>query len=105
MVRKHDGVRTERYKLIHFYGKGGERAVPENKYQCQPGTSENWCFEYLKSINYITDDADIDYYELYDIQVDPNELHNLYGKPGMQKVEKEMKKLLATYRRNLMVDE
>lgn len=105
LVRKHDGVRTERYKLIHFYGKGGERAVPENKYQCQPGTSENWCFEYLKSINYITDDADIDYYELYDIQVDPNELHNLYGKPGMQKVEKEMKKLLATYRRNLKVDE
>jgi hypothetical protein len=52
-----------------------------------------------------TDDADIDYYELYDIQVDPNELHNLYGKPGMQKVEKEMKKLLATYRRNLKVDE
>ena len=105
LVRKHDGVRTERYKLIHFYGKGGERAVPENKYQCQPGTSENRCFEYLKSINYITDDADIDYYELYDIQVDPNELHNLYGKPGMQKVEKEMKKLLATYRRNLKVDE
>ena len=105
LVRKHDGVRTERYKLIHFYGKGGERAVPENKYQCQPGTSENWGFEYLKSINYITDDADIDYYELYDIQVDPNELHNLYGKPGMQKVEKEMKKLLATYRRNLKVDE
>lgn len=104
LVRKHDGVRTERYKLIHFYGKGGERAVPENKYQCQPGTSENWCFEYLKSINYITDDADIDYYELYDIQVDPNEQHNLYGKPGMQKVEKEMKKLLATYRRNLKVD-
>ena len=68
-------------------------------------TLENWCFEYLKSINYITDDADIDYYELYDIQVDPNELHNLYGKPGMQKVEKEMKKLLATYRRNLKVDE
>ena len=105
LVRKHDGVRTERYKLILFYGKGGERAVPENKYQCQPGTSENRCFEYLKSINYITDDADIDYYELYDIQVDPNELHNLYGKPGMQKVEKEMKKLLATYRRNLKVDE
>ena len=105
LVRKHDGVRAERYKLIHFYGKGGERAVPENKYQCQPGTSENWCFEYLKSINYITDDADIDYYELYDIQVDPNELHNLYGKPGMQKVEKEMKKLLAIYRRNLKVDE
>ena len=105
LVRKHDGVRTEQYKLIHFYGKGGERAVAENKYQRQPGTSEYGCFQYLKSINYITDDADIDYYELYDIKADPNELHNLYGKPGMQKVEKEMKKILATYRKNLNVDE
>ena len=105
LVRKHDGVRTEQYKLIHFYGKGGERAVAENKYQRQPGTSEYGCFQYLKSINYITDDADIDYYELYDIKADPNEMHNLYGKPGMQKVEKEMKKILATYRKNLNVDE
>lgn len=105
LVRKHDGVRTEQYKLIHFYGKGGERAVAENKYQRQPGTSEYGCFQYLKSINYITDDADIDYYELYDIKADPNEMHNIYGKPGMQKVEKEMKKILATYRKNLNVDE
>lgn len=105
LVRKHDGVRTEQYKLIHFYGKGGERAVAENKYQRQPGTSEYGCFQYLKSINYITDDADIDYYELYDIKADPNEMHNIYGQPGMQKVEKEMKKILATYRKNLNVDE
>ena len=105
LVRKHDGVRTEQYKLIHFYGKGGERAVAENKYQRQPGTSEYGCFQYLKSINYISDDADIDYYELYDIKADPNEMHNIYGQPGMQKVEKEMKKILATYRKNLNVDE
>lgn len=105
MVRKHDGVRTERYKLIHFYGKGGERAVVENKYQAQPGTRENNCFKALKSINYFTNDADIDYWELYDIQADPNELNNIYGKPGTQKIEKELKKLLANYRKDLKVDE
>ena len=105
MVRKHDGVRTDRYKLIHFYGKGGERAVQENKYQRQPGTGEYANFKYLQSINYISDDADVDYYELYDLKEDPNELHNLYGQPGMKKVEKDMKKLLATYRKNLKVDE
>lgn len=105
LVRKHDGVRTERYKLIHFYGKGGENAVQENKYQRQPGTTEYNCFQYLKSINYITQDAEVDYYELYDIKADPTEMHNLYGQPEMQKVEKEMKKLLATYRKNLKVDE
>ena len=105
LVRKHDGVRTDRYKLIHFYGKGGERAVAENKYQRQPGTSEYGCFQYLKSINYFTDDADVDYYELYDLKNDPNELHNLYGKEEMEKVERELKKKLAAYRKNLQVDE
>ena len=29
-------------------------------------------FNALKSINYFTDDADIDYWELYDIKSDPN---------------------------------
>ena len=98
-------MRTPRYKLIHFYGKGGERAVVENKYQAQPGTRENNCFKALKSINYFTNDADIDYWELYDIQTDPNELNNIYGKPGTQKIEKELKKLLAKYRKDLKVDE
>lgn len=105
LVRKHDGVRTERYKLIHFYGKGGERAVQENKYQREPGTSENGCFKYLKSINYIADDADVDYYELYDLKTDPNEVHNIYGQPGTEKIEKKLKKLLANYRKDLKVDE
>lgn len=105
LVRKHDGVRTERYKLIHFYGKGGEHAVQENKYQREPGTSENGCFNYLKSINYIADDADVDYYELYDLKTDPNEVHNIYGQPGTEKIEKKLKKLLAKYRKDLKVDE
>ncbi len=42
MVKRHYGIRTERYKLIHFYN-------------------------------------DIDEWELYDLQNDVNELHNLYG--------------------------
>ncbi len=105
MVRKHDGVRTERYKLIHFYGKGGERAVAENKYQRTPGTSEYNSFQYLKSINYISDDPDVDYYELYDLENDPNELNNLYGKKEMRRVQAELKKKLADYRKNLQIDE
>ena len=105
MVRKHDGVRTERYKLIHFYGKGGERAVVENKYQRTPGTSEYNSFQYLKSINYISDDPDVDYYELYDLKNDPNELNNLYGKKEIRKVQAELKKKLADYRKKLQVDE
>lgn len=105
MVRKHDGVRTDRYKLIHFYGKGGERAMPENKYQRIPGTSEYNCFQYLKSINYISDDADVDYYEMYDLQEDPHELHNIYGKKETMKVQKDLMKKLAAYRKGLKVDE
>ena len=31
----------------------------------------------------------------------PNELNNIYGKPGTQKIEKELKKLLANYRKDL----
>lgn len=105
MVRKQDGVRTDRYKLIHFYGKGGERAVAENKYQRTPGTSEYNCFQYLKSINYISDDPDVDYYELYDLQNDPNELNNIYGKKNVQKVQKDLIKKLSDYRKKLKVDE
>ncbi|MBP87939.1 MAG: sulfatase [Planctomycetaceae bacterium] len=43
MVAKHNGIRTQRYKLIHFY--------------------------------------QFDEWELYDLEKDPDELTNLYGKP------------------------
>lgn len=54
MVRRHYGVRTERYKLMHFY-------------------------------------EDIDAWELYDLQEDSMEMHNLYGKPGTEELTKELK--------------
>ena len=105
LVRKHDGVRNGRYKLIHFYGKGSDRAVQENKYQRTRGTGEYYTYQALKKINYFRDDADIDYYELYDLQTDPDELNNIYGKPGAEKVTKQLLKRLADYRKTLKVDE
>ena len=55
MVKKHYGVRTDRYKLIHFYD-------------------------------------DIDSWELFDLEKDPHELDNVYGKPGYEKVTADMMK-------------
>lgn len=57
MVKRHYGVRTERYKLIHFY-------------------------------------QDIDQWELYDLQKDPQEMHNLYNDPAYRKVQKKLHKKL-----------
>ncbi|WP_165042340.1 sulfatase [Dysgonomonas sp. ZJ709] len=75
-VRKHDGVRTDRYKLIHFYGEGE-----------------------------MADDEDINCNELYDLKSDPNELNNLYGQNGYQEITKELQDTLNKYRKDLKVDE
>ncbi|MBM6864966.1 sulfatase [Bacteroides caecigallinarum] len=65
MVKRHYGVRTERYKLIHFYN-------------------------------------DIDVWELYDLQEDPKEMNNLYGKESYEQITedlmKELRKLQAQYK-------
>lgn len=75
-VRKHDGVRTDRYKLIHFYGKGE-----------------------------MGDDKDIDCYELYDLKADPNELNNLYDKASYEQITADLQAVLDKYREELKVDE
>lgn len=105
LARKHDGVRTDRYKLIHFYGKGGARALTENRYQQQEGTREYNSYRWMAQSGYITDDPDIDYYEFYDLQEDPNELNNIYGKPGTERITKRLKRLLKRYRKELAVKE
>ena len=106
MVRKHDGVRTDRYKLIHFYGEGGLDAVKENNYQRQPGTREHGCMTYLTSLGYFEPkDSAVNYNELYDLQADPHELNNLYGKPGYEKITKQLQKQLNDYRKSIGVDE
>ncbi|MBA7547755.1 N-acetylglucosamine-6-O-sulfatase [subsurface metagenome] len=52
-VKRHYGIRTDRYKLIHFYN-------------------------------------DIDQWELYDLQEDPTEVHNLYGEKGYEDITKNL---------------
>lgn len=64
MVKRHYGIRTERYKLIHFYD-------------------------------------DIDTWELYDLQNDIQEMHNLIGNPEydavVEELMKELKQLQEQY--------
>ena len=63
-VKRHYGVRTDRYKLIHFYN-------------------------------------DIDVWELYDLQNDPMEMHNIYNEPGYEalidSLKTELNKLQEQY--------
>jgi arylsulfatase A-like enzyme len=62
MVKRHYGIRTSRYKLIHFY-------------------------------------YDVDEWELYDLQKDPDELTNVYNDPAYAPVVATMKKKLAQLRK------
>ena len=71
-VQPHYGIRTERYKLIHYY-------------------------------------FDIDAWELFDLQNDPNELRNLYNEPKCQelieKLEKELYALQKEYKDDMPLEE
>jgi arylsulfatase A-like enzyme len=58
MVKKHYGLRTDRYKLIHFYN-------------------------------------DIDVWELYDLEKDPDEMHNVFGNQEYADVQRQLKIRLA----------
>jgi arylsulfatase A-like enzyme len=60
-VRPCRGVRTDRYKLIHFFIEPQE-------------------------------------FELYDLQADPDERNNLYGKPGYEDLTAHLKQRLAALR-------
>lgn len=73
-VRKHYGVRTDRYKLIHWYGEGSG------------------------------DDGDIDFWELYDLKKDPNELHNVYNDIHYEKVRTELYVKLEQMRKDVKVN-
>ena len=71
-VQPHYGIRTERYKLIHFY-------------------------------------YDIDVWELYDLEKDPNELNNLIDDPSFKKITSKLKENLSQlkkqYGNNLSLEE
>lgn len=63
-VRRHYGVRTSRFKLIHFY-------------------------------------YDIDCWELYDLQADPQEVNNVFGHPDFRKVQTDLMEELNRLRTEL----
>ena len=66
-VPRHDGVRTERYKLINFY------------------TEQKW--------------------EFYDLEKDPNEVHNRYGDPEYGNIIQNLKNELDELRKQYEVPE
>jgi len=63
MVKRHYGIATDRYKLIHFY-------------------------------------YDVDEWELYDLEKDPNEMHNVYNEPEYADVRKNLHERLTEMRAN-----
>lgn len=66
LVKKHYGVRTDRYKLIHYYN-------------------------------------DIDEWELFDLQNDPNELKNLYNEPAFAAIQDSLHSELTRLREKYQV--
>jgi arylsulfatase A-like enzyme len=64
-VGAHYGVRTERYKLIYYYGKalGASRAIDEDR---------------------------VPEWELFDLECDGNEMNNVYGRPEYADVVKKL---------------
>ena len=76
-VRRHYGVRTaDGYKLIHFYPCGDEK--PEDV---------------------------IDQWEMYDLNNDPREMHNIYGQKGREKLQKRLHRELQRLQRQYDVKE
>ena len=63
MVKRHYGIATEQYKLMHFY-------------------------------------YDIDEWEMYDLEKDPNEMHNVYNDPAYADVQKTLHERLTEMRAN-----
>jgi len=79
----HFGIRTQKYKLIFFYGVD---------YEDPPRT------------NYWGSQADIvtpPGWELYDLQADPHEMKNLYGRPEYSETVKALKAKLKVLRAEL----
>jgi N-acetylglucosamine-6-sulfatase len=83
----HFGIRTERYKLIFFYGcdftdiNYGKKTTKHQGNRYYPNTPPAW--------------------ELYDLKEDPKEMHNQYDNPQYKKVITELKQELKRQREEL----
>ena len=77
-VRRHDGIMTRDYKLIHFKDNGGGKKGTEKP---------------------------IDAWEFYDLKKDPTEINNLYGNEKYERIILDLKQRLENKRKELNVDE
>jgi hypothetical protein len=77
-VRPHYGVITDRYTLVHFYKPQGLR--PDQK-------------ELAAIPN--------DYWELFDREEDPGELHSVFGDPAYSQVQTNLMAEVARQRKQL----
>ncbi|GAB3027436.1 sulfatase [Niabella terrae] len=62
MVKRHYGIRTQRYKLMHFY-------------------------------------YDVDEWEMYDLEKDPQEMNNVYNNPEYKKIRQDLHQQLESLRK------
>ncbi|MFA5278614.1 MAG: sulfatase [Bacteroidales bacterium] len=76
-VRKHFGVRDGRYKLIRFYDDG---TPPGNRRGIKDPEKAK---------------VTVNAWELYDLEKDPSEMHNVYGQPGTRRITRIMKRKLS----------
>ena len=77
----HFGIRTERYKLIFFYGVDFASVDATYGVVVMDGISAGW--------------------ELYDLQNDPDEMRNEYSNPKYADIVKELKAELIRQRKEL----
>lgn len=95
LVRKHDGVRIDRYKLINFYGEGGLK-VATTKFQLAAVYREHRVLELLKKVDDITEQPAINYNELYDLKTGSQRNEHWYGKSSYEKVTRDLHTKLDT---------
>jgi len=86
-IPAHYGIRTKNFKLIYFYAKG----LGYSHDDFYP--TENWVYEG----NNIKDSKD--YWEMYDLENDPNELNNIYENPLFSETREELRKELFSLKK------
>ncbi|WP_129664076.1 sulfatase [Phytoactinopolyspora endophytica] len=75
-VPAHYGIRTDRYKLVYYYGEG-------------------------LGLNGVADQATEPEWELFDLAADPHELRNVYDQPGYREVTRELTTELARVQKEI----
>jgi len=90
----HFGIRTDRYKLIFFYG---------THFNTDPNAEENQIAAGQKY--YDVENVTSPGWELYDLKQDPCEMSNLYNDPGYQEVVTELKNKLRKLREKVAEDD